>query len=121
MVAILRHGLSTIGRSTVAELMHALRTHHPDQEVVLSTESLPRGAARICVVKMSENAKLREATTLVRYCRNVDADAETDLVGFDQPQATERRRAIICPPVAVDGAVGGATVLQQGPPTAAVA
>ncbi len=112
MVANHRHPLSTTGHSTVAQLIHELRAHHPDQEVVLSTEALPQGAARICVVESSTKVATGKANTLVRYCRYLDAEAEAATERFDQPQATTRRRAIICPPVAVDGAVGGATVLQ---------
>ncbi len=120
MVASHHHRWSTTGRSTVGQLIHELRTHDPDQEVVFSTDSLPWGAARICVVKTHENDAAGDANTLVRYCRNVDVEAASATENYDQPRATPRRRTIICPPVAVDGAVGGATVL-QGPWATAVA
>lgn len=122
--------LSTIGQSTVGELLHELRQYHPDQEVVLSTDALPQGVARISV--QGAYGEATEETTLVRYCRYLDADpaaanfdpetdpAETPTVRFEPEQPAEPRRAIVCPPIAVDGAVGGATVL-QGPWESAVA
>lgn len=131
MAAANRHPFSTTGQSTVAELMHELRNHHPDQEIVLSTEALPHGVARISVHGAYGNTPAAE-NTLVRYCRYLDADraaatfdpetepAETPTVRFEPEQPAEPRRAIVCPPVSVDGAVGGAAVL-RGPWEAAVA
>lgn len=125
------HPLSSVGQSTVGDLIHELRNHHPDQEVVLSTDSLPRGVARICVQDALAQAGVA-ASTLVRYCRYLDAEAarvavdpqddpaETPTVRFEPEQPIETRRAIIYPGVAVDGAVGGAAVL-AGPWAAAVA
>lgn len=123
--------LSTIGQSTVGELLHELRQHHPDREVVLSADALPQGVARISV-QGADGDTAAEENTLVRYCRYLDADlaaasfdpetdpAETPTVRFEPEQPAEPRRAIICPPISVDGAVGGAAVL-QGPWKAAVA
>lgn len=121
------HPLSTVGQSTVGELIHELRNHHPDREVVLSTDALPRGVARIAVKGADA-----EENTLVRYCRYLDAEiatatrdpetdpAETPTVKYEPEHTIRSPRAIICPPVSVDGAVGGAAVL-LGPWQAAVA
>ncbi len=95
MVAADYSPLSTNSRTTVAQLLHELRVHEHDAEVVLSTDQLPSGIARICV-SAGQDAS---STAIVRYCRLSDPG---------EPTARRDEPLVIEPAVGIDGAFAAA-------------